>query len=107
MEVLSIYAIDEDWTYLGPDEVINQWEDFVDEVRIPIYVAPVFSEQECEKLLAFHALWLQYCESTPKSMPTFNKIKTTPEWLNLKNRAIELLAIFNVRGRFDEEVEIT
>lgn len=107
MEVLSIYSADEDWEYLGADEVINQWEDFVDEVKIPIYVAPVFSEQERKKLLAFHALWLQYCESTPKTMPPFSKIKTTSEWLSLKNKAVELLAVFNVRGRLSEEIEIT
>ena len=106
MEVLSIYSTDEDWELLGPDEVINQWADFVDESRIPLYIEPVFSKKEREELLKFHELWLQYCDATPNAMPRFNEIRTTPEWQRLKNEANKLLAIFEVRGRFDEEVEI-
>lgn len=107
MEVLSTYSEDEDWEHLGPDEVINQWEDFVDENLLPLYVEPVFSKQEREALLTFHQLWLQYCDSTPKSMPTFEAVRKTPEWQHLKLQASNLLKVFEQRGKLDEEIEIT
>jgi hypothetical protein len=107
MEVLSIYSTDEDWRLLGPDEVINQWADNVDESRMPIYVEPVFSAKEGAELLKFHELWLQYCDATPKFMPPFEQIRKTDEWKTLQNSAIDLLALFNLRGRLDEEIEIS
>lgn len=107
IEVLSTYSEDEGWELLGPDEVINQWEDFVDEYRLPLYVEPVFSKQEREALLTFHQLWLQYCDLTPKFMPAFEEVSKTPEWQNLKHQASILLKIFEQRGKLDEEIEIT
>lgn len=107
MEVLSTYSRDEGWELLGPDEVINQWEDFVDEYRLPLYVEPVFSKQEREAILGFHQLWLQYCDSTPKFMPAFEEVSKTPGWQNLKHQASNLLKIFEQRGKLDEEIEIT
>jgi hypothetical protein len=107
MEVLSTYSEDDDWELLGPDEVINQWEDFVDENRLSLYVEPVFSNQEREALLAFHQLWLHYCDSTPKFMPAFKEVRKSPEWQQLKHQASNLLKIFEQRGKFDEEIEIT
>lgn len=106
MEVLSIYCCDEDWAYLGPDEVINQWEDFVDHHRFPLFVEPVFTEEEQTQLKAFHAIWEQYCDSTPNSMPPFEAIRTTSEWQELKRRTAELLHLFEQRGRLSEDVEI-
>jgi hypothetical protein len=107
MEVLSIYSTDEDWEYLGPDEVINQWEDFVDEGRMSIYIEPVFTKKEQENLRAFHKLWTEYCNSTPKNMPPFKEIKATSEWQFLKAEAVKLLEIFELRGSLNEEIEIT
>lgn len=107
MEVLSGYACNEDWEQLGPDEMINLWADFVDEGIITIYIEPVFTKQEQFNLIAFHKLWLQYCESTPKNMPPFREIKATPEWQKLQNEAMKLLELFELRGKLDEEIEIT
>lgn len=107
MEVLSTYSRDDGWELLGPDEVINQWEDFVDQYRLALYVEPVFSKQEREALLTFHQLWRQYCDSTPKFMPAFEEVRKTPEWKNLKHQASNLLKIFEQRGKLDEEIEIT
>ncbi|WP_339509898.1 hypothetical protein [Pseudomonas sp. RL_15y_Pfl2_60] len=107
MEVLGIYSCNEDWELLGPDEVINQWEDVVDEGTMSIYLEPVFTKQEQENLQRFHQLWLQYCDSTPKNMPSFKRIKVTPEWQNLQAEAIQLLEIFELRERLSEEIEIT
>lgn len=107
MEVLSIYSTDEDWEYLGPDEVMNQWEDFVDEIRMPLYIEPVFTKQEQDNLRAFHNFWTEYCNSTPKNMPPFKEIKATSEWQSLKTEAQKLLEIFELRGSLNEEVEIT
>jgi hypothetical protein len=107
MEVLSGYALNEDWELFGPDEMINLWDDFVDEGRIAIYIEPAFTKQEQSNLLAFHRLWLQYCELTPKNMPPFKEIKVTLEWQRLKTEAIRLLELFELRGKLDEEIEIT
>lgn len=80
MEVLSCYACNEEWELLGSDEMINLWADFVDEGRVTIYIEPVFTKQEQSNLIAFHKLWLQYCDATPKNMPPFREIKATREW---------------------------
>lgn len=107
MELLSGYACNEDWELLGPDEMINLWEDVVDEGRITIYIEPVFTRQEQHNLLAFHKLWLKYCELTPKMMPPLKEMKITPEWQFLQAEAMKLLEVFDLRGRLSEEVEIT
>ncbi|EIK45982.1 hypothetical protein O59_000003 [Cellvibrio sp. BR] len=40
-------------------------------------------------------------------MPPFKEIKATLEWKKLQNEAIKLLELFELRGKLDEEIEIT
>lgn len=106
IDVLSVYSSDEGWELLGPGEVINQWEDIVTEETIKNYLEPVFTVEEQEGLIKFHEKWLQYCQETPKFMPSFKKIKEIYEWQSLQHAARELYALFMIRGTLDEEAEI-
>jgi len=103
MDILRIYADAEEWSRLGPDEVINQWGDIVDDQRISTYVEPVFSKSEQEALRKFHQLWKEYCRSTPRFMPSMNVLKESSKWKALQKEASEAYVLFSERGWFREE----
>jgi hypothetical protein len=102
MELLEVYSSEEGWAYLGPDEVINQWGDLVDDSRIGKYVKPAFSHEEQEALHKFNELWKEYCRSTPRVMPAVEVLKKTSKWQSLREQAASTLALFSERGRFEE-----
>ncbi|MCC5866498.1 MAG: hypothetical protein JJU31_15355 [Wenzhouxiangella sp.] len=103
MDLLQTYSTEEEWEFLGPDEVINRWEDIVDDSRISKYSEPTFSPDEQLALRKFHELWKDYCWSTPRVMPPIEVLKESSKWQSLREQAATTLALFSERGRFEEE----
>lgn len=88
-----------------PNELINQWEDWVREDDLGWYGAPVFSRDENEAIRAFHKVWQTVAEATPEPMPhTIEALIGTPIWVCLMDAARTALVIFEKRGRFDQDV---
>ena len=89
-----------------PNEVINQWEDFVNADDWDWYSQPVFSAEESEAIRSFHAVWLVVAEETPDPMPhTIDALIGAPAWNRLMVAARDTLKVFSFRGRFDEQRE--
>ena len=88
-----------------PNELINQWEDWVRFDDLDWYVAPVFSPDETEAIRAFHDVWLAVADATPEPMPhTIDALIGTPVWDRLMTAAQAAFIVFEKRGRFDQEV---
>ena len=107
MEVLDVYTSIEDQARLGPDEVINMWEDYVDNERLKEYIEPVFTLEEQQAIKQFHNSWNKICDETPTYMPDILDLINNKNWLHLIKHAKEIYALFNKRGYLSEENEIT
>lgn len=89
-----------------PNEMINQWEDWVKGDDLDWYGPPVFSKDESIALRSFHGIWLAVADETPDPLPhSIDLLLGTPAWARLMDGARAALAIFEKRGRFDEEIE--
>ena len=107
IEVLEITASYESQEKFGADEVINMWEDWVDDDRIGKYVEPVFSKQEQACMIEYHNIWNYVADHTPQCLPDISELKGNEYWLSLMATASKALSIFNQRGKQSEENEIT
>ncbi len=103
IEHLELAASPEQQRGWDTNEVINGWEDWVDEGRKNSYVYPVFSQAEIEGIEKFSSVWLEAANSTPNPLPQFEQLCSHPSWLKLMATAKEVLAIFQVRGKLPEE----
>ena len=82
-----------------PNEMINQWEDWVDIDDLDWYGEPHFSEDEKTAIARFHAVWDEVAEATPEPMPdTIEELIGTPAWQRLESGAREALQVFMSRG---------
>jgi len=107
IEVLEITTSYEEQEKHGGDEVINMWEDWVDDERIGDYVEPVFTKKEQERLAEFHKAWNYVSNHTPQFLPDISELKKNNDWTNLMASASDALAVFRQRGKLSEESEIT
>jgi hypothetical protein len=69
IETLTAYTHESNWDLFGDDEMVNIWEDWVDEQSLASYITPVFSQSEQSALHQFHKDWLDYCSNTPFEIP--------------------------------------
>ena len=107
MEVLNVYTSIEDQAYLGADEVINMWEDYVDNERLESYIEPVFTQEEQNSIKQFHSSWNKVCDETPHNMPGILSLLNNESWASLIKQAKEAYSLFDKRGYLSEENEIT
>jgi hypothetical protein len=107
IEVIEIIASYEAWEEFGGDEVINMWDDWVDDNRIGHYIEPVFTKQEQECMAELQNRVNQVVDHAPQFLPSISELKGNAYWSSLVLSASKALAIFNQRGRMSEEIEIT
>jgi hypothetical protein len=86
-----------------PNEMINQWEDWVDGTKIDLFEEPVFSPREREAIRTFHAVWDSVAKDTPETLPTLSEFIGTEPSERLRQAAETALGVFAVRGKLDEE----
>lgn len=90
----------------APNELINQWEDWVQADDLDWYAPPVFSNEESEAIRRFHRVWEGVADQTPEPMPhSIELLIGSPAWHRLMDAAQAALAVFLMRGRFDQDVE--
>jgi len=89
-----------------PQEVINQWRDWVQPGWAAAFTEPVFSQLERDALSAFDRAWAQVVTITPDPLPDLESLFQTPEWQRLRSAAADALAVFAVRGPLSEQQEI-
>ncbi|MEZ4222601.1 MAG: hypothetical protein R3B13_16795 [Polyangiaceae bacterium] len=86
-----------------PNEVINQWEDWVRDPND--FAPPVFSAAECDAIKRYHAIWEDVANTTPVPLPSLEDCMHMPQWQRLREAALDALTVFRVRGRLSENVE--
>lgn len=86
-----------------PNEVINQWEDWVRGPRDPAIIEPVFSKAEQDAVARFHETWRDVAASTPDPLPELDALFVTAEWHALRDAAADALRVFLVRGKLPED----
>lgn len=105
IEVLS--DIDGLTEMYGPFEVINLWEDWVREDTLPLFVDPVFSQEEREAIGSFHITWDEVAEALPDEQPDLAWLAKSADWERLKAAAVSCHKILIRGGKFSEEHEIS
>jgi hypothetical protein len=89
-----------------PNEMVNQWEDWVPDPSDDAFKSPVFSKEEREALLSFHQTWVGVAESLPSSLPPLDETLRLPQWHRFRVSAEAALRVLAKRGRLPEEEEI-
>lgn len=105
MENLEIASSYEEQRGLDSNEIINMWEDPIARTCLSQYKEPVFSQGEQEAMREFDAIWESVADNTANPMPPLSELVGTEIWERLRVGAEKALAVFRVRGRFDEDRE--
>lgn len=90
------------WVHV-PNEIIEQWADWVHDPRSPIFTTPVFSPPEQEAIARFQVLWERVIRDTPNPLPSLEVLFEMPEWILLRDMAKKCLEVFGPRGKFPED----
>jgi len=85
-----------------PNEIIDQWEDWVHNDWRSYIAEPVFSPGEVGAVSKFYAAWSAVIAATPDPLPSLETLWTSVEWQHLASAAAEALAIFRVRGHIPD-----
>jgi hypothetical protein len=88
-----------------PNEMINQWEDWVHGNLRENYREPVYSLDEQAAIAGFQVIWSEVADETPKQMPPLKALLGTPAWEKLRLGAQQALEVFLLRGKFDGDRE--
>lgn len=107
IELLEIMTSFSEQEKLGADEVVNMWQDWVDDERLHNYIEPVFSTEEQCSLAKFNTTWQEVTDRFPQFMPGIADLRTNKDWLHMMHEANTTLQSFNLRGKLSEEIEIT
>jgi hypothetical protein len=89
-----------------PNEIINQWEDWVSDDWAQWFAPPVFSAAELKAVAAYHAVWNHVVNNTPDPLPDLNRLASNPEWRKLEIAAEAGLTVFRQRGKLSEDREV-
>jgi hypothetical protein len=89
-----------------PNEIVNQWEDWVQCPGDLTFSEPVFSAAERDAVVRFHAVWDEVANNTPDPLPDVEDLFVTEEWRRLRDAALDALQVFRVRGKLSEDHEI-
>jgi hypothetical protein len=90
-----------------PNEVINQWEDWVPTPpKNAEWDDVVYSADELEAIEAFHSTWDRVATAMPNELRTLEQVQSLAGWTELRDAATAASAVFDRRKRFPEDREI-
>lgn len=90
-----------------PNEMMNQWEDWIpDRETFADFAPPVYSHEEQEALRSFHLIWADVAGITPNPLPPLEETLRLPQWELLRAAAESTLRVLEKRGFLPEEQEI-
>jgi hypothetical protein len=76
-----------------PDEMINQWQDWVDHDRKDRYKLGVYTQEELDAIWSFDAIWDREAERIDSRL-TLAKVQESEPWIRLMKAANDALQIF-------------
>ena len=87
-------------------EVINQWGDQLPQgAERELERSSVFSSDEVAALRAFEMVLEKTSRVVPDDYPTLDRVQAMPVWEELRQAAVEALAVFDRRGSMPEDRE--
>ncbi len=90
-----------------PNEVINQWEDWVPTPPTNAeWDDVVYSADELTAIETFNSTWDRVVAAMPNELQTLEQVQTLAEWTELRDAATAASAVLNRRGQFPEGQEI-
>lgn len=92
-------------SFLAPREVIEMWEDWVQE-PLDRYALRVFTANESIALQQVHRDWLELVRETPDSILSYNDLYAAQVWPQFFESCREGHRTFLHRGRLSEDVEL-
>lgn len=81
-----------------PNELINQWEDWVQPDWRNHMIAPVFTQEETRAIADFYSAWDSVASITPDPLPGLDVLFGTKEWQKFAQDALSSLKVFQIRG---------
>jgi hypothetical protein len=86
-----------------PNEVIHQWEDWLNNGDRLDLNDPAYTAAEMEALVGYHAVWLEVCKATPSWLPPLEDLVSDQNWLKLSKAAQHALNIMMIRGPLPDD----
>jgi hypothetical protein len=88
-----------------PNEMFNQWADWVKEDDRSWYGAPVFSPDEQAAMWEYNTVLNDVLDDVLETFPKLSELITTAPWERLRAAAEKAIEVFRRRGLFDQDVE--
>ena len=85
-----------------PNEIVQQWSDWVSPDWRNELIAPVFSEHEIVAIHQFQTIWQAIAQDLVQPLPALGILQQSPLWEKLRFCAAQTLHIFMTRGRLSE-----
>lgn len=105
IEVLDYYAIVDNLTPLKPTEILEMWDEWVDDNQLESFQKPAFTDEEIEAISRFHENWKQFCDELPKTISNARELIVEPAWTALVEQSKICLTILMKRGLLSENRE--
>jgi len=88
-----------------PNEMFNQWGDWIREDIPETYCEPVFSPDEQAAIWKYNAILDDVLDEVPETWPKLSELIKTKHWAYLRAAAESTLEVFLRRGFFSQDVE--
>jgi hypothetical protein len=88
-----------------PNEMFNQWGDWVREDDPQWYCEPVFSPDEQAAMWQYNAVLNDVLNEVLETWPKLSELITTAHWERLRAAAEKTLEVFRRRGLFEQDIE--
>lgn len=89
-----------------PDEVIEQWGDWVNACTLKDITFPVFSADEVAAINLFNDASNEIIQVIPKAKLDLATLQRSELWLQLRQAAMQCLDVMNRRGRLPENYQL-
>ncbi|MFZ6799223.1 hypothetical protein [Undibacterium sp. Di24W] len=86
-----------------PNEIIQQWSDWVSPDWRKELLTPVFSEDELLAISQFQTIWQAISQDLVQPLPPLSILQHSPLWEKLRQSAHHTLLIFMSRGVLSED----
>lgn len=111
LELAASYAAQEEYQRVAPinvpNEVINQWEDWVPtDPRTDTRPLDSLSAEELDALRRFQPVWEVAANALEDHFPVLDEVQGLEEWDQLRREAGRALTVFAQRGRLPDDHEV-
>ena len=99
IEYLDLVAsAEESLPPLKTADIVNIWEDWVEDMPSPVFPNPPYSGAEAQALSQFAAAWEVFCDGTPDWPCDYAALFAHPAWPAFRDAAGRALSVMMIRG---------